>query len=138
MHYILDLSDVTEHDELFDALVEQLPLPAHMDSSMSALYDALSNVADGWILTIKNYHELAEYDSKCFKKFRHTIMEVAVDLPDFEVRFDGAEEDGEVEEEIDYSANRDTYTAPDDNYSDSDGYDSMSDGYDHGLEHYDD
>ena len=65
-------------------------------------------------------------------------MEVAVDLPDFEVRFDGAEEDGEVEEEIDYSANRDTYNAPDDNYSDSDGYDSMSDGYDHGLEHYDD
>lgn len=141
MHYTLDLSNVTEYDELFDALSEQLPLSSHMDNSMDALYDALSNVADGWVLTILNYQELQESDPKCFKKFRRTLLDVSVDLPDFEVRFssgDGASDDSDSDEEIDYSENRDAYTAPDDNYSDTDEYDHMSDGYDLGQDHYDD
>ena len=134
MKYILDLSDVTDRDELYDAIEDQLPVSGYFGRNLDALYDDLSEAIDDCILTVKNFEEFAESDPQYFKKFKHTLKDLMVEIPDFSVRFvegDEAGEDSDEDEDYDngeeseYDNSGDDYSDPDDNYTDSDGYDKM-------------
>ncbi len=126
MKYILDLSDVTDRDELYDAIEDQLPVPNYFGRNLDALYDDLSEVSDSWDLIVKNYEEFAESDPQYFKKFKHTLKDLMVDIPDFTVHFSSEDEDEyDNGEESEYDNSGDDYSDPDDNYSDSDSYDKM-------------
>lgn len=131
MKYFLDLSDVTDRDELYDAIEDQLPVPNYFGRNLDALYDDLSEVIDDCTLIIKNFEEFAEKDPLYFKKFKHTLKDLMVELPDFSVHFstddesDEDEEDYDNGEESEYDCSGDDYSDPDDNYTDSDGYDKM-------------
>ncbi|ETP73399.1 Barstar, RNAse (barnase) inhibitor [Lachnospiraceae bacterium JC7] len=131
MKYFLDLSDVTDRDELYDAIEDQLPVPNYFGRNLDALYDDLSEVIDDCTLIVKNFEEFAEHDPQYFKKFKHTLKDLMVEIPDFSVRFSSDDEESEDEEDYDngeeseYDYSGDDYSDPDDNYSDSDGYDKM-------------
>ncbi len=126
MKYILDLSDVTDRDELYDAIEDQLPVPNYFGRNLDALYDDLSEVSDDWDLVVKNYEEFADSDPQYFKKFKHTLKDLMVDIPDFTVHFSSDDEDEyDNGDESEYDNSGDDYSDPDDNYSDTDSYDKM-------------
>ncbi len=126
MKYILDLSDVTDRDELYDAIEDQLPVPNYFGRNLDALYDDLSEVSDDWDLVVKNYEEFAEADPQYFKKFKHTLKDLMVDIPDFTVHFSSEDDDDyDNGDEAEYDNSGDDYSDPDDNYSDTDSYDKM-------------
>jgi len=126
MKYILDLSDVTDRDELYDAIEDQLPVPNYFGRNLDALYDDLSEVGDNWDLVVKNYEEFADSDPQYFKKFKHTLKDLMVDIPDFTVHFSSDDEDDyDSGDESEYDNSGDDYSDPDDNYSDTDSYDKM-------------
>ncbi len=126
MKYILDLSDVTDRDELYDAIEDQLPVPNYFGRNLDALYDDLSEVGDDWDLVVKNYEEFADSDPQYFKKFKHTLKDLMVDIPDFTVHFSSDDEDDyDNGDESEYDNSGDDYSDPDDNYSDTDSYDKM-------------
>ncbi|SFG42685.1 barstar family protein [Oribacterium sp. WCC10] len=128
MKYILDLSDVTDRDELYDAIEDQLPVPSHFGRNLDALYDDLSDAINDCDLIVKNFDEFAESDPAYFKKFKHTLKDLMVDIPDFTVHFssdDEPDDDYDNGEESEYDDSGDDYSDPDDNYSDSDEYDKM-------------
>ena len=128
MKYVLDLNDVTDRDELFDAIVDQLPVSGYFERSLDSLYEDLSESLEDCELVVKNFDELADAEPQFFKKFKHTLKALMVDIPDFEVRF-SSEEESEDEydnsEEAEYDSSGDDYSDPDDNYSDSDSYDKI-------------
>ena len=128
MKYILDLSDVTDRDELFDAIVDQLPVSGYFERSLDGLYEDLSEILEDSELVVKNFEELMESEPQFFKKFKHTLKALTVDIPDFEVRFsseDEPEDEYDNSEEAEYDSSGDDYSDPDDNYSDSDSYDKI-------------
>jgi RNAse (barnase) inhibitor barstar len=128
MKYVLDLSDVTDRDKLFDAIIDQLPVSGYFERSLDTLYEDLSEVLEDCELVVKNYDELAEAEPQFFKKFKHTLKDLMVDIPDFEVRFSSeneSEDEYDNSEEAEYDSSGDDYSDPDDNYSDSDSYDKI-------------
>lgn len=134
MKYILDLSDVTDRDELYDAIEDQLPVSSYFGRNLDALYDDLSEAIENCNLIVKNFEEFAESDPQYFKKFKHTLKDLMVEIPDFSVRFatddyeedeEDLEDDYDNGEESEYDNSGDDYSDPDDNYTDSDGYDKI-------------
>ncbi len=132
MKYFLDLSDVTDRDELYDAIEDQLPVPNYFGRNLDALYDDLSEVIDDCTLIVKNFEEFAEIDPQYFKKFKHTLKDLMLEIPDFSVKFSSDDEESEEDDEdydngdeSEYDASGDDYSDPDDDYGDSDGYDKM-------------
>ena len=69
-HYELDLNGITDRDELYDYLEDELPLPEHFGRNLDAFYDVLTEFGEDWDL---NFTDCADPDDSMpdyMRKFR--------------------------------------------------------------------
>ena len=85
--YDIDLTDVESAEELHALLRERLPLPGYYGSNLDALYDVLTERADGWSLVLSGIDTAEAVLGSYFGRFRRMLEHAAQDNPRFTVSF---------------------------------------------------
>jgi len=68
--YIIDLTDVYNADELQNIIEEVLPVPGYYGRNLDALFDVLTEEADGWDITFKGCSDAEVTMGKYMRKLR--------------------------------------------------------------------
>ena len=71
--FIIDLDGVSSEEDVQERIMEALPLPDYYGGNLDALYDVLTEMGDGWHITIANREgvdeEVEEYVEEMIQVF---------------------------------------------------------------------
>ncbi len=83
----LDFSGVDDEDAFYDVLEEVLPLPAHFDRDLEALYDLLLEYGESWKIQISGLDDAAEAMPAFVRRFRKACRNAMIETPGLEIEF---------------------------------------------------
>lgn len=83
----LDFSGVDDEDAFYDVLEEALPLPAHFERDLEALYEMLLEYGESWLIHVSGLEDAAEAMPGFVRRFRKACRNAMIETPGLEITF---------------------------------------------------
>ncbi len=83
----LDFSGIDDEDAFYDVLEDTLPLPAHFERDMDALYEMLMEYGESWQIQVSGLADAAEAVPGLVRRFKKACRNAMIETPGLEIVF---------------------------------------------------